>query len=522
MSNQEGLYLPVSDSLHEENRVQHVSQGHSFKDCMAPHASSQRSRAGSHAPSTSLNHPIVSADLERKIRTVIDKYWGGKLYMKIPHPAFDAWPAAYGYERWEIIKPHLNPAGGTALDIGAHFGAFSHLLEDHGYDVTAVEILEDHAEIMQAIREMAGKHFKVLCQSIFDLDQTNFDLVIALNVFHHFLKQKGDYQNLIAFLNRLNCETFIFQGHDPDEPQMNGAYRNFHPEEFCEFVREHSGMAHFECIGQWGARKIFKISHRNRQSRSIQNSACLPHANETPEPRCGEQAALALPKPHEWSVTQEFLNHEHRQIFERTKDIPGWQAIGDSYRLFEMGYRAGDVILEIGVYGGRGAVVELLGALANPHRKSPPQYFGVDSDKQAILRTIPTLEKFGLSQYAMLYHGDLAGFCREFSIRPSMVFVDGDHSYQGVRKDLELLGTFLAPGTPVLCHDFTNPENETGQLGVRQAVTEFIKAGKAEFGGIFGCSAFLIMGSNAQGQRSEPWPQDEWEIRQATLRAQYQ
>jgi hypothetical protein len=73
-----------------------------------------------------------------------------------------------------------------------------------------------------------------------------------------------------------------------------------------------------------------------------------------------------------WSDQQEFLTKEHHHIFERTQHIPGWQAPGDSYKLYEMGYRAGDIILEIGTYGGRSAVVELEGAMANSDRSAKP------------------------------------------------------------------------------------------------------------------------------------------------------
>ena len=59
-------------------------------------------------------------------------------------------------------------------------------------------------------------------------------------------------------------------------------------------------------------------------------------------------------------------------MFAETKDIPGWQAVEDTYKLYEMAYFAGDVILELGVYGGRSSVVQLKGALSNPRRAHRP------------------------------------------------------------------------------------------------------------------------------------------------------
>jgi hypothetical protein len=197
--------------------------------------------------------------------------------------------------------------------------------------------------------------------------------------------------------------------------------------------------------------------------------------------------------------TQQFCGEEHRQIFERTKDIPGWQAEGDAFKLFELGYFAGDVILEVGVYGGRSALVELRGALANTDRVHAPQYFGLDIKPEALVLGQATLREAGLDSYAAFYLGDIKAFVEEVTIVPTMVFLDGDHSYEGVRADFETLGNLLMPGTPVLCHDYTNAENDTGAIGVRRAVDAWVDAGYAACLGIFGCSALLITSEHCQG-----------------------
>ena len=109
-------------------------------------------------------------------------------------------------------------------------------------------------------------------------------------------------------------------------------------------------------------------------------------------------------------------------------------------------YHSGSVILEIGVYGGRSGVVELRGALAGARDQGlpPPQWYGVDVEAAAIQRGSATLTKEGVAERALLYHGDLAGFLSELPIVPSMVFVDGDHSYAGCWRDLRLLSGVLA------------------------------------------------------------------------------
>ncbi len=194
-----------------------------------------------------------------------------------------------------------------------------------------------------------------------------------------------------------------------------------------------------------------------------------------------------------WPSTEPFLNAEHAEIYEKTSHVPGWQARGDTCKLYELGYHTGDVILEIGTYGGRSATVALRGALANSTRTLRPQFYGIDIDAGSIARTRGTLADQKLSDYCHLFHGVLQDFVQRWRITPTMVFLDGDHTYDGVAADLRTLSRYLKPGTPVLVHDFLNPENETGNLGVRRAAEEWADAGHGRFMGCFGCCALYVI-----------------------------
>jgi len=201
-----------------------------------------------------------------------------------------------------------------------------------------------------------------------------------------------------------------------------------------------------------------------------------------------------------WSANPGYLNEGHRRVFEETKGIPGWQAEADSYKLYEMAYFAGDVILELGVYGGRSAVVELKGALSNPDRTRQPQWFGLDLNAMAIQRSFDTLKAFGLADYALLYLGAIDSFFAEYPIQPTMVFVGADHRYEGVKQDLDALSRVLPAGVPVFCHDYSNAENDTGEYGIRRAATEWEESGYAEFRGTFGCGALFVTTQKCQGR----------------------
>lgn len=189
-----------------------------------------------------------------------------------------------------------------------------------------------------------------------------------------------------------------------------------------------------------------------------------------------------------WSGGDPFINDEHREIYEATKDLPGWQDPPDSQKLYEMAFRSGSVILEIGVFGGRSAVVEMRGALAavaaDPSLP-PPQYFGVDVDPGFFHRSYKTISDAGVADRCILFHGDFTRFIREMPIVPTMVFVDGDHRYPGCWADLQLLSTLLLPGTPVMCHDYG------GIPGVRRAVDEWLATGAYTSMGRFAGSILL-------------------------------
>lgn len=185
----------------------------------------------------------------------------GKIYAPIDHPSFEDIRSEHGPERFEIIKPHIPEDAVTALDIGTHWGYFAHCLERQGLKVTAAENSKDYLPFLKGIRDLYEDNYEIYSGSIFDMEgRLNFDVVLALNIFHHFIKTENLQARLIEFLGRLNCKVIFFQSHSTQEGQMRGAYRNYDPEEFCDFIVAHSMLTSYEKIGQVGARPVFKIS----------------------------------------------------------------------------------------------------------------------------------------------------------------------------------------------------------------------------------------------------------------------
>ena len=186
----------------------------------------------------------------------------GELYQPLIHPDL-RFKSSYTDQRFVIINKNLSMEKGSVLDIGANLAYFCHKFEDLGFNCYAVEIRPSNVYYMKKLRDIEGKTFKIINKSIFDLNEKlDYDIVLALNIFHHFLREKELYNQLIEFLNRLNLKIMYFQPHDPTEGLMRNAYINFDNEQFVRFIIKHSCLNKFELINKQSdgrSRPIYKI-----------------------------------------------------------------------------------------------------------------------------------------------------------------------------------------------------------------------------------------------------------------------
>lgn len=222
-----------------------------------------------------------------------------------------------------------------------------------------------------------------------------------------------------------------------------------------------------------------------------------------------------------WSAEPDELRSAQRQILAATQELEGWLLDADTLKLVEIAYHCGDTILEVGTWAGRSCVVELLGALARSSRRRRPRLVGVDIAPEAVDKTYRTLARHGLARDAALYRGSLAELVREHDVAPSMVFLDGGHRYEEVREDLAVLSGLLAPGVPVFGHDFTNPENDGGEYGIRRAFDEWEARGDGEFHGIFGCGALFVTTTRCRRRASAPLGLAAFEALRRSMRARH-
>jgi len=187
----------------------------------------------------------------------------GMVYAPLAHLDLQDIPSRHK-GRFEIIKAHLAVSGGKMLDIGSHWGYFCHRFEDLGFDCTAIEQNQDCFYFLEKLKKSTGKNFKAIKANVLEFlnEQQDFDVVIALSIFHWFIRDKETFSKFKKILAKLKMREMYFQSHSQDHSLMQGAYRNFSGEEFVAFIIENSCLDSFKLIGQEGNRNIFKIYRR--------------------------------------------------------------------------------------------------------------------------------------------------------------------------------------------------------------------------------------------------------------------
>ncbi|MFH1459642.1 MAG: methyltransferase domain-containing protein [Candidatus Omnitrophota bacterium] len=129
--------------------------------------------------------------------------------------------------RFELIKANLDVCGGRVLDIGAHWGHFSSKFEDLGFESFAVEQNEECLYFLKRLKKSKAKKFHVIADDIlaYGLRHNQFDVVLALSVFHWFIREKGTYERFKTFLNNLKMKEMFFQAYAQNHTQMQQAYK---------------------------------------------------------------------------------------------------------------------------------------------------------------------------------------------------------------------------------------------------------------------------------------------------------
>lgn len=195
--------------------------------------------------------------------TVIHKQWfdfrerilkyalsiNNAIYTSLIHPDLQDFPTT-NQDRFHSIKKYIRKDSITVLDIGTHWGYMSFKFAEMNKTCFAVEVDKRYFYFLEKLNSISKHKINLIYQDIFEFVKINnkFDTVLAFAIFHHFLKKEDLYNKFIVLLRTLKMKDMFFQPHNPNEPQMNNAYKNYNPQEFCKFIIEHSCLNHYEKI----------------------------------------------------------------------------------------------------------------------------------------------------------------------------------------------------------------------------------------------------------------------------------
>lgn len=204
-------------------------------------------------------------DLRNELHFLAQKQ-NGALYQPALHPDLTDIAAHHCCEdRFNAIQAHLRQPKGTLLDLGANLCYFCHRFEQIGYDGVAVESDPLIARLAERLRIAEDRNFRIVCNDLLDeqtIPSQKFDIVLALNIFHHFLKTQETYSALEKWLQTMagRVGMVFFEPHHPAENQMRHAYRNYAEQQFVEFIRKNLRMRKSEHIYRsTDARNVFLL-----------------------------------------------------------------------------------------------------------------------------------------------------------------------------------------------------------------------------------------------------------------------
>lgn len=187
----------------------------------------------------------------------------------------------------------------------------------------------------------------------------------------------------------------------------------------------------------------------------------------------------------------EFLGAEHEEIVDRTSALEGLGYPEDALKLYELAWFSPGDVLEIGTFRGRATATM---AMALVSAGNPARVVGIDIDDGVLRAAASGLSKAGLGHRVTLTRGTAETVLpRMPKLRPGLVFVDGDHSYRGVMKDLATLAPIVPDGSIVVLHDYEGYAAEDPYFTrVFEAAADSWLSSECDFLGRFGLSGAFV------------------------------
>ena len=204
-------------------------------------------------------------DFKKTMYHFTNNYKDKKIYQRLTHPDLEDIPYKYGDERFNLIKANISMKNGKVLDIGSNLGYFCRKFEEIGFECYATETNQLYVDLAKKLRDAEHKNFKIFPKSIFlfrNDEALEFDIILALYIFHHFIIRKKSFENFKRLLGRIKTKELYFGVHNYDEYKNNkNVYMNFTQEQFVKFVLDNSCLNHAERLMLYeNGRALYKLT----------------------------------------------------------------------------------------------------------------------------------------------------------------------------------------------------------------------------------------------------------------------
>jgi len=191
-------------------------------------------------------------DFANKLRRYIKKSGGTSRY-PILHPDLQDITFKYDHSTFSTIIQNLPLNRGKLLNIsaGLNFGYFSHRFEDQGFECTESNLFENELQFVEKLRNAGRKRFEITPGSILDTPpERKFEVVLAIDVFHHFLKTEFLFAGFIRFLKSLKTKYLVFRHNIGQDMHTERAFKHFKPSEFVNIISENTALKRYEVIAK--------------------------------------------------------------------------------------------------------------------------------------------------------------------------------------------------------------------------------------------------------------------------------
>jgi len=409
---------------------------------------------------------------------------------------------------WEINKPQsvlveLAASGrlrGRVLDLGCGTAEHAILAAQHGAQVLGVDISPNAVRrATEKARDRGAKARFVVGDALrLDLLGEIFDVVIDSGLFHTFDAGKRSlYASSLAKVVRPEGVVYLTCVSDRQVGDW-GPRRVGEAEIRATFAAGWVIDELRECSRERRAErespaKAWLATIRRVVSDQLQAPPRFLYRHEARRPLAYEpvfrsfEPSFYIPRPGLGG----FLSGLHEGLPAAMGDIYGKLAPGDHHKLYEAAYFSRGPMLEIGRMHGKSTVILAMGLRDGKGSERRPPFYSVELSEKDRLVAESHLRELGLLELVTLVQGDSATVLAGLPGRFDTVFVDGDHSYDGVMRDLHALEGRIEPGGVAMFHDCFHPANATGDYGVARALDECTEQMGLAYRGRFGAIALF-------------------------------